>query len=377
MKIVYCLDNIGRGRGGLSIVVLSKANWLAEKGVSVWVVYTENSLPVVSIKPLVKLIDLKIGYSNITWPFPKNLIQILQKRIKHRNAMTSVLKEINPDIVIATDSLSAVVLPRIRGKWCLIREFHSSMDYRRKAAASFWEKIAAFGGEQRDYWLYHKYDKYIVLTQNEKQLYWKREKSVVVIPNPLRFSQGKCSSHDIKRVVSVGRLDSLKNFKSLIRAYKIVTAKHPDWHLDIIGEGPEEANLRKLIEDEGLREVIHMKGFTNNIQEEYLSSSIFAFSSLSESFSLVLIEAMGCGLPVVSYDCTVGAQAIINEGIDGYLVPEGDEDVLAEKINILIEDKEQRKQMGAAAFKKAKDYSPEIIIEQWMGLFEGLIKEKR
>ncbi len=87
------------------------------------------------------------------------------------------------------------------------------------------------------------------------------------------------------------------------------------------------------------------------------SSSILALSSRYEGFGLVILEAMACGLPVVSYACPCGPKDIITDGIDGFLVPDGDEIILAERICRLIEDEELRKRMGAAVFERTKDFT--------------------
>lgn len=377
MKVVYCLDSIG-ARGGSSTVIISKANALVQRGVSVWISFTERcEIPFLEVSSQLNLIDLEIRYSNNAWSFPWNLILLLFKQIKHRKALSSLLWKIHPDIVIAADNLNATVLPFIYRDWCLVREFHSALDFRRKSADSFLKRMVAIIAEKRDYRLLYRYDRYVVLTHEEKQLYWKEKDTVRVIPNPCPFSPAGRASLDEKRVISVGRLTVLKNQKALIHAFKKVIEKFPDWRLVIIGEGPEEINLRRLIDDEGLHDVVQLKGFTKVNQDDYLSSSIFCFSSISEGFGLVIVEAMCCGLPVVSYDCQFGPRDIISDGETGYLISVGDEEGLAEKIGLLIENKYLRKRIGAAAFEMAKKYSIERIMRQWMGLFDELLKEKK
>ena len=169
---------------------------------------------------------------------------------------------------------------------------------------------------------------------------------------------------------------SIKNFQSLIRAFKKEACRFPDWRLDIIGQGPEKESLQQLINSEGLEGVVFLKGYSDNIQNELIASSIFAFTSVSEAFGLVIIEAMSCGLPVVSYNSPFGTREIINDGINGFLVPLGDEEMLADRICLLMGDKELRKRIGIIAAETAKKYSMDKIVEMWLYLFKEIVEKK-
>ena len=179
-----------------------------------------------------------------------------------------------------------------------------------------------------------------------------------------------------KRVIAAGRLVRQKNFASLIRAWKEVHAKHPDWKLDIYGEGSLKTSLEKLIADLQLEGAVCLQGKTQEIFKEMTNSSIFVLSSIYEGFGLVIVEAMSCGLPVVSYACPCGPKDIIEDGKDGFLVEVNDEQTLAARINQLIEDEELRRQMSQAALQKSEKYKMERIIPMWMDLFEKLKREK-
>lgn len=122
---------------------------------------------------------------------------------------------------------------------------------------------------------------------------------------------------------------------------------------------------------------MYLCGNTSQVQEKMCDSSIFVLSSRFEGLPLVMLEAMSCGLPVVSYDCPCGPKDIITDGVDGFLVPTDDEQMLAEKICYLIENPNIRTQMGTAALKKSENYHIDKIIPMWMSLFERLIAEKR
>ena len=106
------------------------------------------------------------------------------------------------------------------------------------------------------------------------------------------------------------------------------------------------------------------------------NASIFTLTSTFEGFGLVIVEAMSCGLPVISYNCPCGPKDIISDGTDGFLVPLNDEQCLAEKINLLIENEALRKQMSKAALIKSQKFTAKEVISLWMNLFNTLKNEK-
>lgn len=228
-----------------------------------------------------------------------------------------------------------------------------------------------------DYSIFIKsYDRIVVLTHEDKEINWKNNEKVVVIPNPLTSPCTSQSSLENKTVISVGRLVHAKNFSSLIDAWKLVASKHPDWTLEIWGEGALRNDLQQQINNLELQQSVYLKGYTYDIQEKMLNASIFVLTSFFEGFGLVIVEAMSCGLPVVSYDCPCGPKDIITEGKDGFLVPVNDEEALAERINILIRNEYIRKQIAIQTLAKIEKYKVNNIITKWMDLFK-VIKNNR
>ena len=302
---------------------------------------------------------------------------ILIKRRKHRRELKKALNIIRPDIVIAVGQSEKNLLPTIRGKWAIIREFHYGRNYRLMSATTLFDQILAIAGNLADYLFLRHYDQIVVLTHEDKDTHWKKFHNVNVIPNPIVPSNSRTATLDDNRVIAVGRLAYPKNFDSLIRAYSLVATRFPNWNLAIFGEGNERTSLEMTIKQRGLCHSIHLMGQTPNIPMELLSSSIFALSSRFEGFGLAILEAMNYGLPIVSYACPFGPRDIIRDGVDGFLVPTGNETMLAERICQLIEDKNLRRKMGAAARERAKEFSLEKVIPMWTNLFEELVKEKK
>ena len=378
MKIVYCLDSINYV-GGIQHVTVTKANALALRpGNEVWVIVADNSGPRrVLVSPTVHVINLGINYYAEDWRSKWNVLKgIFIKRRKHRKALEAVLEKIQPDILISVGQSEKNFLPSIRGPWRTIREFHFVKPYRRFHAHTAFDHLLARGGDLIDRFVLKKYDRIVILTQEDKVRNWRPWKSVSVIPNPAP-SSSRYASLVPKRIVAIGRLAYPKNFSSLIRSFAIVVRQFPDWTLDIFGEGEERKTLLSEIRSLDLNASVRLMGSTSDVPSILPSYSLFAMSSRFEGFPLVLVEALSCGLPVVSYACPCGPRDIIRDGVDGFLVPPGDETLLAERICQLIEDENLRRRMGTAAQERAKEFSLEKVIPMWTSLFEELVKEKK
>jgi len=176
--------------------------------------------------------------------------------------------------------------------------------------------------------------------------------------------------------VAAGRLARQKGFDRLVAAWALVARKHPDWRLNIFGAGEPEA-LQARIDKKKLTDVVTLKGFTDEPYQRFAESAIYAMSSRSEGFPMVLLEAMGCGLPLVSFDCPTGPADIIQDGRNGLLVRDGDIKGLAAALNRLIDDPELRRRMGATGVELAKDYAPARIATRWEDLFAELQQAPR
>jgi glycosyltransferase involved in cell wall biosynthesis len=176
---------------------------------------------------------------------------------------------------------------------------------------------------------------------------------------------------DTKVVVAAGRLTRQKGFDRLVGAWGRVARRHPDWRLDIFGHGDPEA-LQAEIDRRGVGGSVTLRGFTDQPYRRFAESAIYVMSSRAEGFPMVLLEAMSCGLPLVSFDCQTGPADIIRDGYNGFLVPDGNHRELAAALNRLIEDPQLRRRMGAAGVEEARQYSPERIAARWEALFEEL-----
>lgn len=382
MKIAYCTDSICYA-GGIQRVTIAKANKLALKN-EVWIIVTDNKdKPVFPLSTKVHLVNCDINYFEDDWKSRFYILKgIIYKRKQHKKRLKEILNQIQPDIVISTGTSEKNFLPylSVSSHPVFIREIHSNKNYRSLHAQSVFDKLLAILGDFIDYRIHlKKYDQTVVLTKEDKVVHWGKntEVDVCVIPNPIISFGSKKASLINKKVIAVGSLAFPKNFSSLISAWKYVIERHADWTLEIWGEGELRTELEEQIRNNQLTNNIFLKGYTYDIFSPLYEASIFTLTSLFEGLPLVIIEAMSCGVPVVSYACPCGPQDIIADGHDGFLVPVNNEKVLADRICRLIEDKELRKEMGKAARLKAEQYDIKNIIPMWMELFNQLINEKR
>lgn len=375
MKIAYCLNSICT-RGGMEMVTIVKANALAAMPENeVYIIVTDNKgVPMSPLSPKVHLIDLQIDYYADDWKSKWHVLKgIFIKRREHKRRLTQMLAQIWPDIVISVGQAEKYMIPDIQGKWKTIRELHFCKPFRSLDADTVIKKMIAWISNVYDFhWKIWQYDKIVLLTHDDKELYWPNDHRLEVIPNPVTFSVDKTSALNAKKVMAAGRLERPKNFASLIRAFRYVVEKHPDWTLDIYGEGSQKAMLQQQIEQAGLAGNIFLRGYSSEVREKMMNASIFVLSSLFEGFALVVVEAMACGLPVVSYTCPCGPKDIITDGKDGFLVPVNDEKALADNICKLIEDEALRKRMGEAAKAKSEKYNITEIMQMWTDLFHRM-----
>lgn len=377
LKIVYCTPALYMA-GGVERVLTLKANYFAEHfGYDITIIITEGK-----DKPLfypmsdkIKVVNLDIGFEEL-WAcsFLKKIPVYLRKQRLYKKKLTAELMRINPDITISLLRREINFLTSIHDNSKKIGELHvNRANYRNFEAAdsNFIKDIFA------RFWMkslvshLNRLDRFVVLTEEDK-LAWKELDNVEVISDPLSFDVNEVSPLTNKRVIAVGRYVYQKGFDLLLQAWSKIEKQIPDWELTIYGMGdrtPYESMIDSLQID---RNRCHLYGPTEDIKHEYLSSSLFVFSSRFEGFGMVLIEAMACGLPVVSFDCPCGPKDIVSDEEDGVLVENGNVSELADHMISLMEDDERRKSMSKNALKNVQRYKIEQIARQWKLLFEGL-----
>lgn len=378
MKIVYCIPALDHP-GGMERVLTEKVNYLSSTyGYDISIIITEGEGEV--FFPLLDSIKVENFHLNFNSHFSKNvLFKFLfhnQKIYIYKRKLETYLAENQIDICVSLCGKEIEFLSSLKDGSKKVAEIHFAQNFRKHFLLSLhsgllWKVL----GSIRTWQLKQttkSLDKLVVLTQQDFIQWIKTHKNVVVIPNPSPLTTKEVANINNKRIISVGKLDAQKGFDLLINAWKIVSEKHPDWILNIFGKGELHSRLQNQISSLNLDNFIHLKGTCTEIFPQYLDHSVYVMSSRYEGLPMVLIEAMECGLPLVSFDCECGPKDVIKDGQNGFLVPLGNISILANRICELIESKNKRSEMGKKSKEMATAYQIDKIMKDWITLFSNL-----
>ncbi len=377
MKIVYVLDSLAN-KAGTERMISFKMNYLAENKYDVYLITASQGYHPFSfdLSSKITCIDLNINLHHIyKYKFPFRLYQEIKFYYLLKIKLRNVILSIDPDIIIATTYSFADIICNLKCNAKKIIESHGNKIYLsyvyddNNFLKRIYKKIRRYKLIKN---IENKSDVLITLTYGDYDQ-WKTSAIKLVIPNPIPMITHNYSTLINKRVISIGRLVPEKRFDMLIYAWKIVSSKYCDWILDIYGNGRLYDKLIMQINKLNLSDSCFIHTTTENISDQYINSSIFVMTSLSEGFGLVLAEAMAFGIPCVSFNCPFGPAQIIKDNEDGFLVENGNIEKLADRICFLIENEEQRKIMGCHARINIQRFSSEIIMKKWDDLFSSLV----
>ena len=215
-----------------------------------------------------------------------------------------------------------------------------------------------------------------MLTREDQQTWSPYCPHLEQIYNPLTFTSAEQAPLESNHAISAGRFDKQKNYASMVHVWKKVHERHPDWILDLYGNGSKKGKIVRQIKKEGLENVIQVHPAISDIKDKMLGSSMYLMTSLYEGFPMVLLETAAVGLPCVCMRCPCGPSEFIEDGVNGMLAGQGDIDTMADRICTLIENPELRRSMGRAANARTADFSQEKILDQWDRLFKRLAASK-
>lgn len=359
MNIIYVIEDFSEN-GGVERIVSMKASLLASRyghQVSLISVYHDD-------RPERYSLDERVHLYHLNVPFAKkmsNPIAKLYSRVRtlllaaHR--LNEVVRTIHPDVIFFTTTLGALLLPLCHSKAKKIYESH--------LARKFNPYHILFFAMER------KADEVVCLTQDDAKEF-KKAKKVEVIPNFIDMPTHTVKDYSCRKAIAVGRLETQKGFDRLIHCWIKVAQQHPDWQLDIYGEGSQHAALQKQIDDLKLNKQITLCGRNEKLMDIYPNYSLHVMSSYYEGLPMVMIEAQACGLPSVAFDFQYGASDVIRDKYNGFIVEQDNETAFTEAVLNMVESSSLREEYGKNARHLAQKYSKENVFIQWQKFLDGL-----
>ena len=376
-RIVYVVGGM-LSPNGMSSILSRKINYLAEHtDYELYMILTERpDIPwCYKMDKKIKWINFNINFDELdTMPMLKKIFYYWKKQRKYKKVFEQYLMEIKPDITVSALRREINFINKINDGSKKIGEIHFDRTFYRDFHSPYLPSF--INSYIKKKWVnlliknLKKLDRFVVLTY-EDYGHWPELDNKIVIPNSITEYHGEPAELNSKSAIAVGRYTWQKGFDLLIEAWSIVASKHPDWTLNIYGSGDPSLYQKHICKKELAQKIICHPA-TSNIYDKYRDSSFFILSSRYEGLPLVLLEAMSVGLPAVSFSCPCGPQDIITNEKDGLLVENGNINQLAEQICFMIEHKDARVRMGYYARQKSHDFYPDIIMKQWIDLFESL-----
>lgn len=391
MNLLYIIDKLHQ-HAGMERILSSKMNYLSR--LPGWRVslatYEQKCRPLpfpldaaVQHYPLEVPIATREGFSFLPW-----VMAYRKSRKGLAQRLRRLLEELQPDVVVVTvysfSVLDVIISESRRTGARVVLESHTE--------SSTVLMAHKYGYNRPLHLLMQYWDRHLLqsvrqlslvvcLTAEDTRFWQPYLRDVRVIPNmvsTLRHSEVDDTSQDSRvdytsqRVIAVGRYSHEKGYDLLMEAWARVAPQCPGWQLHLYGDGdrcPVEAQARSL----GVADSVHAHEAVKDIASVYASCSLCVVSSRYEGFSLVLAEAMSCGLPAVAFDCPYGPRHILQDGENGYLVPLGDTEALAQRMVTLMHDSVLRERMGKSAEESIRRrFSVEEVMTQWERVFNEL-----
>lgn len=349
MKIVFFIGSMQRG--GAERVISILANSYCEKGWDVDVALLLNTTVAYELNEKINVVDLTVGDGG----YLKNALPWLVRIRKYLNRakldrVVSFVGRINALVLTAALGLKMPIIVSERND--------PKHDGRGRAMQEYCNLI------------YKSADAIVFQNEYEKSCFSSSlDKKGHVIPNPVNVSAYHEGEDFNRTVATAGRLMKQKNHAVLIDAINSVREKYPDVTCEIYGDGVLRDKLQEKINGLDIADTVQLKGNVSDIHERLKNCGLFVMTSEFEGLSNALIEAMMMGLPCITTDYP-GADELIQDGVNGIVVPRGGSKRLADAIKMLFADDDLRCRLALAAKQSAEAYKKDVVLKLWADVIE-------
>ncbi len=361
------------GYGGIENCISNLANSLVDDyEVNIVSTYKLYEKPVFKLNDKIKIkylmTDLKPNKQELKQSLKKlkliTFFKELKKSLKilklKKNLMIEAIKNCDSDVIISTRDIHNNWLSKYgRDKTLKIGWEHNHHHNNKRYINKVTKSVLGL-----DYFVLVSKD----LTKFYSEKLKDKKVKCVYIPNSINFFPQEKAKLETENLISIGRLSHEKGYLDLIDIFKELHQKYPDSKLNIIGDGPDRKKIEKKIRDNKLEDYIILHGFQ---EKEYINkylekSSVYIMTSYTESFGLVLLEAFAYGIPCVAYSSAEGANEIISDNWDGYLIKDRDKNKMIKRICELLSNRNRRLIMGANGIKKAQEFNAQKTKQKWI-----------
>ncbi|MFV0274642.1 MAG: glycosyltransferase [Bacilli bacterium] len=379
MKIVFVTLHLGYG--GIEKAVCDQANILSKKyDVEIICVYKMFDNPIFEINEKVKIKYLindkqnKDQFMKAVKSFQvlkilKEGIKSVELLVKKQILLKKEMKKNQDSTIIATNIYISKLLAKYGGKSCIkIMQEHNHHKNNKKHI----DTIVT---------LAKKCD-YLMPVSKELTTFYSNyigKAKCIYIPHFIEYMPKKLSNLKSNNIVSIGRLSKEKGYADLIKVFECLSKENDHVTLNIIGDGNQKENLKRIIKDFKLEKKVILHGAQKRefINKMLLNSSIYTMCSFEESFGIVLLEAASFGLPLIAFDSAQGAHEIINDNQNGYLIKNRNLEEYAKHLNNLLLNYDLRKSLGEKARLTANSFSKEKIEKEWFEFIDSIKTDGR
>jgi len=361
LRIAFVIPSLGPG-GAERVATLLANDWAARgHDVTLATFEAPGTEPFFALEQGIAVRELAAAAAS------RGLAVRLGRNLARVSRLRSLLRELSPDIVVAfMTEANVVTLWACRGLGVPV--VISERNQPDRPGLGTLHKLA----RRLSYPLARA-----MVVQTEAIAAWAKARfrtPVHVIPNPVRLAPNgdHREPRNVQRLVCLGRLTHQKGFDILVRSFAALAGKHPDWELVIYGEGPDRGALERLRAESGCEERIFLPGLTADSLGALQQATLFALPSRYEGYPSALLEALGCGLPVIATACPGGTAEILANGVHGMLVPADDVPAMTGGLDAMMSAPDLRKAYASRARPAVEELDIAVVGKRWLDLFARL-----